>query len=178
MRRTRDWQGKKAEHDEAAGDNWNASDVHWAADVDPAAPQIMASEMSHSTSRVQSGDEVAQILIEQHRINRHVHKRIHPREPAILKRPEAPECTIDPAIITALFRQHAGELAYNERFRHGPYQRNQRQNEQAQPGSDWVDQRLGGVRAAWGGKEENKNEPERADRAWKFLQIHSVGEAS
>ena len=60
----------------------------------------------------------------------HVHKRIHPREPAILKSPEAPECTIDPAIITALFRQHAGQLAHNERFGHGPYQRNQRQNEQ------------------------------------------------
>src|SRR6266699_5458451 len=84
--------------------------------------QIIANEMTHSTRASNPGDEIAQILLEQHRIDRHVHKGIHPREPAILKSPETPECPIDPAIITALFGQHAGELAYNERFRHRPDQ--------------------------------------------------------
>ena len=75
--------------------------------------------------RVQAGDEIAQILIEQHRIDGHIHERVHPGNPSILKSPEAAEYAIDPAIIATFFRHHAGELADDERFGQGPNQRNQ-----------------------------------------------------
>src|SRR6266545_7637587 len=56
----------------------------------------------------QTGHEPREVLVEQYRIDRHVHQRVHPRPPAILKCPEWTKGVVHPAVIAAFLGQHAG----------------------------------------------------------------------
>src|SRR5258708_11081033 len=95
----------------------------------------------------QAWGEPAEILVEQDRIDRHVDERVHPRQPAVLKGPEASEGAVDPTVVAAFEGEHARELADDEDFRNGPEDGNEEEGDQGHPGADGVDERLGGERA-------------------------------
>ena len=103
-----------------------------------------------------------QVLVEQHRVDRHVDERIHPRQPTVLKRPEASERAIDPSVVAALLRHHARQLADDEHFRNRPHERHDDQDEKPESRPDLVNQRLGRVRPARGAEEQHEHERERA----------------
>src|SRR5207244_4433263 len=102
--------------------------------------------------------EEAQVLNEQHRVDRHVEQRIGPGEPTVPEPPEAAERPLDPLVVATLDGQHRGQLADEQRFGNTVDEGRRDQQQQRDAGAHRADQPLQTERPARHGEEHHRHE--------------------
>ena len=86
--------------------------------------------------------ERAEVLHDDGRIERHLDQGVEPSAPGVHKSPAIAERTLHPAVVSAFYRQHARELADQQRFGHSPKNRDGDQRCECEHRSDVRHQRL------------------------------------
>ena len=155
---------ERREH-ERARRHRRASDARHAAQIEKRrAPDHRERDCpAHAAREIRN--EVREIRVEQNGIYRHVHERVQPRPPSILKRPELAERASHPAVVAALFRHRARELADDEHLGQRPDERHENEHQYREPRADGCDELLQRIRAARHVEEHHEDERKRPQRA-------------